>query len=348
MPDFIRPSYLEIKARIEADLATMPAALREPIAAANAREFHGEYGYLDWIRAQCSPLTCELEMLYSWASLYFVERLAATAASGWLMTTGNVGVAILADSLLRGSNGLDYKVLSAITLGTGSNVVNVRCQTAGANSNLNAGQILTLIDPIAGIDSSFTVATDGLTGGADIESLDAWRVRVVDEWQVIVSRGTRSGKPDDYRAWAKRAHPSVSTALVQPHALGLGTVVVRPICNSLPDRLPTPAVINAIQAMLRDFAPATADWRVVAPLIHNIQPTIHLLPGFDTAANRAAIQAAINTTVLAESSETALVAMAELDAAIATVTTQYTRIAPLTDIPVGAGALFVLAGINWV
>ncbi|NOT66353.1 MAG: baseplate J/gp47 family protein [Methylotenera sp.] len=348
MPDFIRPSYLEIKARIEADLSAMPAALREPIAAANAREFHGEYGYLDWIRAQCSPLTCELEMLYVWASLYFVERLAATTASGIALATGNIGAVVLADTLLRGDNGLDYKVINAVTLGAGSNAISLRCTIAGINSNLIAGQTLTLIDPIAGVDSTFTVDTAGLTGGAEIESLDAWRVRVVDEWQVIVSRGTRSGKPDDYRAWAKRAHPSVTTALVQPHALGLGTVVVRPICNGLANRLPTAAVITEIQAIFADLAPATADWRVVAPLVHNIQPSIYLLPGFDTAANRAAIISAINTTILAETSENAIVAMAELDAAIATVTTQYTRIAPLADINIGAGEVFVLAGVTWI
>lgn len=348
MPDFIRPSFLEIKARIAADLAAMPAVLSEAIAAANAREFHGEYGYLDWIRAQISPLTCELEMLYSWAALYFVSRLDATAATGNVLATGNIGSMVLANTLLRGSNGLDYQVLSAGTLGAGSNPISVRCTNTGAASNLITGQILTLVDPIAGVDSNFTVGVAGLTGGAEQENLDAWRARVVDEWQVVVSRGARSGKPDDYRAWARRAHPSVTTALVQLHTLGLGTVIVRPICNSLHNRLPTAAIIQAIKDTLTIYAPATADWRVAAPIVLNVAFTIDLLPGFDTAQNRADIITALNTTIFAETSETALLAMAEIDAAIATVTTQYTRIAPVADIAVAAGEVLVFSGVTWV
>ncbi len=347
MTDYVRPQYLEIKARIEADLAAAPAVIREAIAAANAREFHGVYGYLDWIRKQISPLTCELEMLYTWAALYFVTRLDATAATGPVLATGNIGSMLLADTLLRGSNGLDYKVLSAVTLGAGNTAVTVRCTTAGANSNLAAGQVLTLIDPIAGVDSELIVDVAGITGGAEQELVDAWRARVVDEWQVVVSRGARSGKPDDYRAWAKRAHPSVTTALVQLHTLGMGTMLVRPICNSLANRQPTAAVIEALEAAYAIYAPATADWRVAAPIIRQVNFPIDLLPGYDTAENRAAITNAINTAILAETSENTVLAMAEIDAAIATVTTQYTRIAPLADIAVADGEVLVLNEVAW-
>ena len=348
MTDYVRPQYLEIKSRIEADLSVAPAVIREAIAAANAREFHGVYGYLDWIRKQISPLTCELEMLYIWAALYFVTRLDATAATGTVLATGNIGSMVLADTLIRGSNGLDYKVLSAVTLGAGNAAVAVRCTTTGPNTNLIAGQVLTLIDPIAGVDSDLIVDVTGITGGAEQEDVEAWRARVVDEWQVIVSRGARSGKPDDYRAWAKRAHPSVTTALVQLHTLGIGTVLVRPICNSLANRQPTEAVIEAVETDFSIYAPAGADWRVAAPIVRLLNFTISLLPGYDTAENRAAINSAIDTAILAETSETSVLAMAEIDAAIATVTTQYTRIAPLVDIAVAEGEVLVLNEVTWV
>jgi len=347
MTDYVRPQYLEIKARIEADLAAAPAVIREALAAANAREFHGVYGYLDWIRKQISPLTCELEMLYTWAALYFVTRLDATAATGAVLATGNIGSMVLADTLLRGSNGLDYKVLSAVTLGAGNTAVTVRCTTAGANSNLAAGQVLTLIDPIAGVDSELLVDVAGITGGAEQELVDAWRARVVDEWQVMVSRGGRGGKVEDYKAWAKNAHPSVTTALVQPHALGLGTVLVRPICNALHNRTPTASIIAAVEAKLTELAPATADWRVAAPLLHPVTVRLDLFSGIDSQDNRNAIEAAIITAILAEKKEDSVLAMAELDAAIATVTTQYTRLAPLDDVQVDAGAVFVLNEVIW-
>nr|WP_305890903.1 baseplate J/gp47 family protein [Methylomonas sp. WSC-7] len=313
-----------------------------------ARACHGQHGYLEWIDKQCSPLTCELERLYDWAALYGVERLDATAATGNVLATGTVGTLLLADTILRGQNGLDYTVMAAVALGAGSTPVSVRCNTAGSAGNLLAGQTLTLVDPVPGISGTLTVALGGLTGGAEQETLESWRARVADEWRTMVTRGARSGKPDDYRYWAKSAHPSVTTALVQPQVLGLGTVIVRPICNGLLNRLPSPAVLAAVSAYLTDIAPATADWSVVAPLVHAVTITIDLLPGYDTLDNRNAITAALAALGLAESSETSLLAMAEIDAAIATVTTQYTRIAPLADIAIGAGEVFVLQPVVWV
>jgi uncharacterized phage protein gp47/JayE len=342
-----RPLFETLKARIEADLAKMPAVLREPLSASWARVCHGQHGHLEWLDRQCSPLTCDLERLYDWAAVYFVARLMATASIGNVIATGNVGAMVLADTLLRGDNGLDYVVTSAVTLVAGNNNVPVRCTTAGLNTNLIAGQTLTLVDPIAGVDNSLTVAAGGITGGADDELVDDWRVRVADEWMVVVSRGARSGKPDDYRAWAKNAHPSVTTALVQTHTLGFGTVIVRPICNTLDNRLPTQAVIDAVIAKLTEFAPATADWFVTAPLVRNVVASIDLDAAVDTIENRTAITAAISASVLAEVSETSVLSMAELDAAIATVTTQYIRLAPLAEISVLAGEVLVLDEVTY-
>lgn len=348
MTDYVRPSYVELKTRIETDLAAVPAVLRGPLSAAWARACHGQHGFLEWIDKQCSPLTCELERLYDWAALYGVDRLSATQATGNVLATGTIGTELLADTILRGQNGLDYTVLAAVTLGAGSTPVALRCNAAGSAGNLVAGQTLTLVDPVPGVVGTLTVDGAGLSGGAEQETLEDWRARVADEWRTMVTRGARSGKPDDYRYWAKSAHPSVTTALVQPQVLGMGTVIVRPICNALIDRLPTPAVVAAVSAFLLDIAPATADWSVVAPIVHAVTVSIDLLPGYDTVDNRNAIAAALSALVLAEFSETSLLAMAEIDAAIATVTTQYTRIAPVADIAIGAGEVFVLQPVVWV
>lgn len=347
MTAYARPSYTNLNARIAADLAAMPAVLRGPLSVAWARSSHGQHGHLEWIDKQCSPLTCELERLYDWAALYGVDRLGATASTGPALATGTVGTSLLAGTQLRGLNGLDYTVQAAVVLGAGSTSVSVRCDTTGSTGNLAAGQTLTLVDPIPGCSNTLTIDAPGLTGGEEEEDVDDWRVRVADEWRVVTTRGARSGKDDDYRFWAKSAHPSVTGALIQRHTLGMGSVVVRPICNGLADRLPTQAVLDAVAAYLLDIAPATADWRVVAPIKRAVGVSIHLLPGFDTPANRAAIDSAVSAAVLAESSETSLLAVAEVDAAIATVTTQYNRIAPAADTAVAAGEVLVKNATVW-
>lgn len=347
MTTYPRPAYLELKSRVETDLVGVPAVLRQPLAAAWSRACHSQHGFLEWIHAQCSPLTCELERLYDWAALYGVDRLLATAAIGNALVAGTAGTQLLAGTPLRGTNGLDYTVLAAVVLGSGSTPVSIRCTATGSGGNLVSGQTLTLIDPVPGCGGSLTVDVAGITGGAEDELVDNWRVRVADEWRTVTTRGARSGKPDDYRWWAKSAHPSVSTALVQMHALGLGSVIVRPICNTLSNRLPTQAVIDAVSAYFLDIAPATADWRVVAPIVLPVTISIDLLPDFDTAANRTAIEGALSSTVLAESSETSVLVMAEIDDSIATVTNQYTRLSPLVDTAVAAGEVLVLNPVAW-
>jgi uncharacterized phage protein gp47/JayE len=348
MPDYPRPTLAELTRRIRADLADMPAALLAPLSRAWAEACHGLHGYIAWVDLQNSPLTCELERLYDWASLYNVARLDATPATGTAIATGTPGSVVLGDTRLRGPNGIDYTVTGAnFMANTGVATVSLRAEQTGEDSNLPAGAELTLIDPIAGVAPTFTVGDDGLTGGAAQEDVDDWRLRVIDEWQSITRRGARGGRDEDYRDWAMDAHPAVTGALVFPHALGLGSVVVHPICDGNINRQPDPAVLAAVADLLETVAPATADWRVAAPVIRPVTVSLHLDPAVDTAQARERIARAILDTILAEKTERAVLYLAELDAGIATVTSQYTRYAPTQDIAVSAGEVLVLSEIVW-
>jgi hypothetical protein len=158
----------------------------------------------------------------------------------------------------------------------------------------------------------------------------------------MVIYGGRSGKPMDYVAWAKAAHPSVSGALVQPHALGIGTVLVRPICNELVNRLPTQAVLDAIAAYYPSVSPATSDWRLATPLLHPVTIDVQLSPEVDTAENRLNITAFLSDLVLSKVSDTAVLLQTDIDVAILAVTSNYVRLAPAANITAAAGEIFVL------
>lgn len=350
MTPYNRPSFTDLLTRIESDLAALPAVLRRALSATWARVANGEHGHLDWIDAQCSPLTCELERLSDWAALYGVDRLLATAASGAALVTGNVGAQVLAGTLLRGQNGLDYSVQAAVVLGAGGASVSLRCAASGAAGNLAAGQVLMLVDPIAGVNSAFTVGAQGIAGGEEDELVDTWRARLADEWRTVTTEGARAGKPKDYRHWAKSAHPSVTGALVQLHTLGVGTVVVRPVCNGLASRLPTQAVLNAVAALFDTAVPGLADWRVAAPAVRPVTLTIHLLPAVDTAPNRAAISAALNNLILGKGgtdTDVTELLWAEVDTVIALTTNQYTldESAPIVW---AAHEVPVMQPVNWI
>lgn len=349
MIPYNRPAYHALLARVDSDLAALPAALRGPLSAMWARMVNGMHGHLDWIALQNSPLTCELERLYDWAALYGVERLLARKAAGVALASGVAGTQLLANTRLRGQNGLDYVVLAAVVLGAGNTPVSVRCAAPGSAGNLLSGRPLTLVDPVPGCNGTLTVGAAGITGGAEDEAVNAWRARVVEEWATVVASGARSGKPDDYRVWARAAHQSVTGALVSLHVLGIGTVLVRPVCNGLADRLPTQAVLDAVAAKYAAIAPATADWNVVAPVARPVTLDIHLLPAADTVENRAAIQDALDVLVLSKGGgdESLQLLWAEVDAAISVITTQYT-IDESGSIAWLADEVPVLRPINWI
>lgn len=326
----------------------MPTALREPLAATWARACSGLHGHLDWLDAQCSPLTCELERLYDWAALYAVSRLLAVAAKGNVLATGLAGAQLYAGSLLRAPNGMDYIVLAAATLGAGDTPVAIRCTTTGSASNLATGTVLTLIDPIAGINSTLIVDALGISGGAEDELVTDWRARVALEWSLVVAGGARSGKPEDYRYWARSAHPSISDAKVLPHALGIGTVLILPICNGLANRLPTPSILDSVRAHLTQIAPAVSDWRVAVPVSHPVALTIHLQPAVDTVANRNAIAAALTTLLLSKGGDANLtLAWAEIDTTLALITSQYV-LNESGIVSWQANEVPILAPINWI
>lgn len=344
---YTRPTYSELKDRIAADLAAMPLVLSGPLAVMWAQATHGQHGHLDWIAKQCSPLTCELERLHDWASLYSVPRLMATAATGGVLATGNIGSQLLADHLLRASSGLDYTVTNAVELSAGPTTVRVRCKEAGSAGNLASGQVLTLVDPALGVNNSLTVDAIGIAGGAEDEDVETWRLRVAEEWQTVTSRGARSGKPEDYIAWAKRAHPSVTGALVQPHVLGTGSVIVRPICDSLAGRAPTPAVLTDVGTFFRDIAPATADWSLAVSIQRLVEPVIHLQAAVDNQSNRNSISTALQALVLSKVDNNARLLRAEVDGAIGRVTNQYVLHFPTETIQAAPGEILVFTPVVW-
>lgn len=328
-------------------MAALPAVLRAPLAAMWARACHGEHAHLEWLYDQMTPLACEEERLQDWATLYGVERLGATAAGGQVAVTGSAGATLLKDALLRGPNGLDYSVTAALTLSAAQASADVVCAGPGAAGNLPDGAQLTLVDPLPGLAGTLTVGSAGLAGGADVESLEAWRARVVDEWQTLTTQGSRGGRRVDYVYWARSAHPSVTGALAQAHALGLGSMVVRPICNGLPGRLPPAAVLAAVRAYLADAAPGAADVYVLAPVTRAVAIALDLSAAVDSQQTRTAIETALRKAVLSEQTDGAVLTLAEVDAAVSTVTTQYTRLAPTFDIACGAGEVLALPSVTW-
>jgi uncharacterized phage protein gp47/JayE len=184
------------------------------------------YGYLDWIAQQAVPFTATGEYLAAWGALKQTYQKGATQASGAVSFPGQNGVTLPAGSAItRVSDGAQFTTTAAATVANGFVVVSAQANAdptgqTGAFGNTPYGVTMTLASSVAGIQSAGTVST-AFTGGADLETVDAFRGRVIAAYQ----NTPEGGNAADYVEWAT-AVPGVTRAWCLRNGFGPGTVVV--------------------------------------------------------------------------------------------------------------------------
>ena len=86
---------------------------------------------------------------------------------------------------------------------------------------------------------------------------------------------------------------------------------------------------------------------VLAPTLKSVELQLDLADTADTVAHRSAIEAALTSLIQSEQDNQAELLEAELDAAISTVTTQFTRLSPTATLTCAPGEIFALPTISW-
>jgi len=347
---FDRPDLPALVTRAEADLASRipgaDATLRRTLLGAVARMhaggMHGLYGYLAWLAEQILPDMAEAQYLERWASIWAVARKAATFAAGPVSLPGTTGAVIPAGTLLQRQDGFEYTTLEDAAVTSGTALPQVRASAAGAAGNAASGIKLSLVSPIAGVQSQATVAAGGLTGGADIESDDSLRVRLL----ARLRRTPQGGSADDYVAWAL-AVPGVTRCWVAPREMGAGTVTVRIMMDaSYPDGLPLPGDLETVRAAIEAVRPATAEVFVLAPIPLLVPHNVRVTP--DTPQVRAAVQAELRDLYSrAEPGGVILLSHIREAISLAAGEQDHVLLAPTSNILPGPGELVRLGMITW-
>lgn len=158
-----------------------------------------------------------------WADRYGLTRIAALYAIGYATITGTVGETLAAGSVLTRGDGWRYETDASATIGGGGTIdAAITAIDAGADGNCDAGTVLELEYPVSGIDTAATVYSGGCTGGADVESDDDLRERIMD----YIATPLQGGSEADYEAWAKASASSCAKVWVRPIEDGPGTVTV--------------------------------------------------------------------------------------------------------------------------
>jgi uncharacterized phage protein gp47/JayE len=271
-----------IRAKLPGSDATVPNSVLRVTSDVQGGLCHLTLQYVDWLALQLLPDTAETEWLDRHAQIWLVNadgtvgRKQPTPSQGSVTVTG-IPLSILPLAAeLTDANGVNYETMQQITIGPGPTPVTVRAIDYGSQSNQLPGAILSLTNPVAGVDGGATVVT--LDGGTDQETDSELRARILKR----IQEPPMGGAASDYESWAL-AVPGVTRAWASPNEMGAGTVTVRFLMDDLradDDGWPQPQDIVAVADYIDKMRPvAVKDCYVVAPIKQFINITIaNLVP----------------------------------------------------------------------
>lgn len=344
LTDLIDQSETDIEARLPGADARMRRSNLNVLARVLAGGEHGLYGFIDWASKQMLPDTAEAEFLDRHSNVWGISRIPASFASGNVTFSGTNGTTIPAGTKLKRSNGTIYTMPSEALIGSGTVTTAVTADAVGTASNGDAAGAISLISPIAGVTTQATIAAGGLTGGADAETDEANRARVLTR----IQQPPHGGAGFDYVTWALE-QPGVTRAWVYPLELGLGTVSVRFMMDDIySDGIPLASDVTALQTAIDLARPVTADVTVVAPVAVPLNiTTLTITPSSSTV--QAAIEAEIADLILRTAEPGATIKVSHIREAISIAAgeTDHSLTDPSADITHTTGQIAVVGTYPW-
>lgn len=234
-----------------------------------------------------------LDML---AREYGLTRKPAVKSTGSLTFSGPDATVIPAGTVAStgGEEPVYFVTKAAATIASGSVTTDAEAQEGGANGNVMAGAINTLIGDLVGV-VTVTNATF-FEGGVDAESDASLLARYYER----ARRPATSGNANQYRQWALEV-PGVSDAKVYPIWNGPGTVKIVLLDDE--KTAPDATIVSAVQAYIdptqdgtgKGVAPigaiATVAGATEVPI--NITVKVTLAPGATVAEVKAQIEAGV-------------------------------------------------------
>ena len=352
---FDRPTLAELRDQIRRDFnARLPGA--DALLAQSNLSVIGDvwagvsvlhYGYQSWLALQLMPDTAETAALERWASIYGLTRKPAVPAIGAVDVTGNPGAIVPPQAEFMRVDRVVYQTPDGATLdATGAAMIAVEAELAGTIGDAVAGVQLSTVGALPGVLATAFVSATGIAGGADVETDDALRTRLL----ARIQQPPHGGSASDYIAWTLEV-PGVTRAWVYPLEQGPGTVVVRFCMDDAahPDGIPFPEDVAAVQAHLDIVRPVCAQVIARAPIAHSIDVTVVALYP-DTVTIRVAVEAELADTLFRHAIPGATVYVSWLWEAISIAAGEqhHTLGAPVSDVALPIGDLATLGTVMYV
>lgn len=256
------------------------------------------FSFLDYISRQINKTTAEGIFLERHAADYGLAKLPAAHAEGLAIIRADTGVAVPAGLMLTRADGVVYDSLTgglttaAVSPPSGAPagevLVEIRARVAGRAGNTYPGVGLVIAAPPARISAEAAVASTGIGAGADIESDEGLRSRLL----FRLRNPPHGGAAHDYVIWSREV-AGVTRVYVDPvtSTNGRGSVGVYILMDdTYPNGIPQAADIARVAAYVDDLRPAGALVEMAAPSPVPVNVTIAALRP-DTATVRDAVRA---------------------------------------------------------
>jgi uncharacterized phage protein gp47/JayE len=348
LPALLDRAISDIDSRLPGADARARRSNLNVLARVNAGAAHGLYGYLSWLALQILPDTADAEILDRHVAIWLPSgRLPASFASGEITISGTPGTVVPAWTIWKRGDGSAFSSADEVAIGESLTRVTVFAETAGQSGNTDSGAALQLDNPIIGVNAQALVAADGISGGAEIESDDSLRKRLI----ARIQNPPMGGSAADYITWTREV-AGVTRAWVYPLEQGDGTVVVRFVRDNDADIIPDANEVAAVQAHINAVRPVTADVIVVAPIPVPIDFILRVVP--NTSAVRAAVEAALRDLLRREAApeggfNEGRILISHIREAVSLATDEYdhTLDMPSANITLGIGQFAVFGSIAW-
>ena len=268
---FIRPTLDQLVERVKTDIkgglgitTVLRRSFINVISRALAGLSHLLHGYLDFISEQVFPDTAEKEFLDRWSSIWGILRKEKTFTELDITITGNEGGVVTANELYQRSDGTQYHLDAEVTIPVGETITGkIIAEVAGEASNHGDGETISLLSPIANVDTD-AIVLQTVIEGEDEETDTALRARLITRIQLP----PLGGSVNDYEVWALEV-AGVTRAWVFPLHTGPGTVGVTFVEDDDPiSIIPDAAKIQEVEDRILDPSrkPVTALLAVFAPV----------------------------------------------------------------------------------
>lgn len=344
-----RPTLSTLVTRISGDIqggvsATAPL-LQSSVLSVLARVFAGSchllWGFLQWISQQVMPDTAEAEYLERWSAIYGIYRTPATYASGEVEVSGTNGTTLPAGTVFVAS-GVEYASEADETIASGTATLVITALTPGSVGSLAEGQVLDLLQPVAGVQSAGVVLASGLTPASDAETDEALRTRLL----ARIQNPPQGGSEADYIEWMlANTDIAPTNAWVYPNYDGAGTVGITFTVSGGP--VPSGGQVTDMEAYIQELAPVTAQVICFAPSLQSVDLTIHISP--DTVALRNLVSESLEDYFAREGAPGSTLYLSQINEAIASVDgiIDHSLTVPVANVVLGAGEIAELGTITW-